>query len=202
MLAEAIEIIRLLHTGELVDHHGDYYDVASARIWDLPDEGVEIAVAVGGEQAIDLLAPLADHLVATEPSRELVEAWNSTLGAPQVGTAARAVGQIPICWDPDRQAAVERAHEQFRWFAGGWSVNADLPTTAGFAGASQFVRPEDVAEQIPCGPDLDAVVEAVRPYWEAGFTDIALVQIGGDHQDAFLESCAEPLLTKLRDAAP
>lgn len=202
MLAEAIEIIRLLHTGELVDHHGDYYDVASARVWDLPEDGVEIAVAVGGEQAVDLLAPLGDHLVATEPSRDLIEAWNSTSGAPQVGSAAKAVGQIPICWDPDEQVAVERAHEQFRWFAGGWSVNADLPTTAGFAGASQFVRPEDVAEQIPCGPDLDAVVEAVRPYWEAGFTDIALVQIGGDHQDAFLESCAEPLLTKLRDAAP
>jgi hypothetical protein len=46
------------------------------------------------------------------------------------------------------------------------------------------------------------VVEAVRPYWEAGFTDIALVQVGGDHQDAFFEKCAEPLLTKLRDAAP
>ncbi len=202
MLVEAIEVIRALHTGELVDHHGDFFDVASARIWDLPDEGVDIAVAVGGEEAIATFAPLADHLVATEPSAELVEAWNSTAGAPTVGSAARAVGQIPICWDRDEQAAVDRAHEQFRWFAGGWSVNADLPTTAGFAGATKFVTPQDVAEQIPCGPDLDAVVEAVRPYWEAGFTDVALVQVGGEHQDAFLQECAEPLLEKLRAAAP
>ena len=56
-----------------------------------------------------------------------------------------------------RDAAIARAHDQFRWFAGGWAVNADLPTPAGFTGASQFVRPEDVAEQIPCGPDLDAI---------------------------------------------
>ena len=50
------------------------------------------------------------------------------------------VGQIPICWDPDEDTAIKRAHEQFRWFAGGWSVNADLPTTAGFAGG-HAVRP-------------------------------------------------------------
>jgi hypothetical protein len=96
---------------------------------------------------------------------------------------------------------VKRAHDQFRWFAGGWPVNADLPTTAGFAAATQFVRPEDVAESIPCGPDLNAIVDAVAKYWEAGFTDIALVQIGDEAQDQFLAEAAEPLLTRLRDAA-
>ena len=111
------------------------------------------------------------------------------------------IGQIPVCWDPDRDTAIERAHDQFRWFGGGWSVNADLPTPAGFAGATQFVRPEDVAESIPCGPDLDAIVDAVRPYWEAGFTDVALVQIGGDQQDLFLSEVADPLLKALRDAS-
>lgn len=65
---------------------------------------------------------------------------------------------------------MDRAHEQFRWFAGGWAVNADLPTTGA--------------------------------YWEAGFTDIAVVQIGGEHQERFLAEAAEPLLAKLRDASP
>lgn len=59
-----------------------------------------------------------------------------------------------------------------------------------------------MAESIPCGPDLDAIVDAVREYWEAGFTDIALVQIGDDGQDRFLAEAAEPLLAKLREAAP
>jgi hypothetical protein len=60
------------------------------------------------------------------------------------------------------------------------------------------VRLEDVAESIPCGPDLDAIVDAVRKYWEAGFTDIALVQIGDDGQDLFLKDAAGSLLEKLR----
>jgi hypothetical protein len=79
-------------------------------------------------------------------------------------------------------------------------VNADLPTPAGFEGASKYVRPEDVAEQIPCGPDLDGVLEAVRPYLEAGFTDVAIVQVGDEGQSAFLEQAAQPLLKKVRAA--
>ena len=201
MLAEAIEVIRKLHTGELVDHQGDYFEVASARIWDLPETPVPLAVAVSGDSSIELLAPLADHMIAVQPEVELVETWNKTEGAARIGADARAVGQIPICWDPDESAAVQRAHEQFRWFAGGWAVNADLPTTAGFAGATQFVRPEDVAESIPCGPDLDKIVDSVKGYWEAGFTDVALVQVGGDTQGRFLDEAAGPLLEKLRAAA-
>jgi G6PDH family F420-dependent oxidoreductase len=201
MLHEAIEIIRALHTGELVDHRGEFFQVDSARIWDLPEHPVEIGVAIGGDRAIAELAPLADHLIATEPDADLVEDWNATDGAPKIGDGARAVGQVPICWDPDEDAAVQRAHEQFRWFAGGWSVNADLPTTAGFAGATQYVRPEDVAASIACGPDLDAIVESVRPFWDAGHTDVALVQIGGDTQERFLAQAAGPLLEKLRKAS-
>ena len=127
--------------------------------------------------------------------------WHAACQAAKAAGAGRVVGQIPVCWDPDRDVAVERAHDQFRWFAGGWEVNADLPTPAGFAGATQFVRPEDVAGSIPCGPDLDAIVDAVRPYWEAGFTDVALVQIGGEAQELFLKEAAEPLLEALRAAS-
>ncbi|MBV9351300.1 MAG: LLM class F420-dependent oxidoreductase [Mycobacterium sp.] len=201
MLHEAIGIIRALFTGGMVNWRGDYFQVDSARLWDLPEVPVGIAVAMGGQKAVDKFATLADHLVAVEPNGELVQAWHSARQATGIAGGGRVVGQIPVSWDPDRDTAIERAHDQFRWFGGGWKVNADLPTTAGFAGATQFVRPDDVAESIPCGPDLDAIVDAVRPYWEAGFTDIALVQIGGETQDLFLKEAAEPLLQALRTAS-
>ncbi len=203
MLVEAVEIIRQLHGGELVTYRGEYFDVDSARVWDLPDEAIEIGLAVAGDRAIEEFAPLGDHLIAVEPKSELVDAWNAAEGARRIGpSGAKAIGQLPICWDPDEKAAVERAHEQFRWFGGGWDVNADLPTTAGFSSASQFVTPDDVAESIPCGPDLDRIVEAVGAFWEAGFTDVALVQVGDQGQQRFLDEAAGPLLEKLRAAAP
>jgi G6PDH family F420-dependent oxidoreductase len=197
MLVEAAEVIRELLSGELVTWEGDYFRVDSARLWDAPDGGVPIAIAVSGEKSIMRFASLADHLIAVEPDAELITAWDKE----KAGSTSRKIGQIPICWDPDEQRAIERAHDQFRWFGGGWAVNADLPTPAGFEGASQFVRPEDIAQQIPCGPDLDKIVNAVKPFQQAGFTDLAIVQVGDDGQSAFLEQAAKPLLQKLRSAA-
>ncbi|TAJ49825.1 MAG: LLM class F420-dependent oxidoreductase [Herbiconiux sp.] len=195
MLEEAVTIIRELHTGELVTWEGDYFRVDSARIWDVPDGGVPIGLAVSGEKSVARFAPLGDHLIAVEPDGALVKGWAS---ASPSGAAARSIGQIPICWGPDKEAAIAKAHEQFRWFGGGWSVNADLPTPAGFEAASQFVRPDDVAGSIACGPDLDEIAESVRPYLEAGFTDVALVQVGDEGQDRFLAEAAGPLLERLR----
>ena len=194
MLVEAATIIRELHSGELTTWEGDYFRVDSARIWDAPDVGVPIGIAVSGEKSISRFAPLADHLIAVEPQADVISAWDAEKG----NSDSRKIGQIPICWDPDEEQAVARAHDQFRWFAGGWAVNADLPTPAGFAGASQFVRPEDIAQQIPCGPDLDAVAEAVKQYVDAGYTDIAVVQVGDEGQFEFLAQAAEPLLKTLR----
>jgi G6PDH family F420-dependent oxidoreductase len=197
MLVEAATIIRELQSGDLVTWEGDYFRVDSARVWDAPDGGVPIAIAVSGEKSVAQFAPLADHLVAVEPEPDLIKAWDKEKGSANT----RKIGQVPICWDSDEQRAIKRAHDQFRWFAGGWAVNADLPTPAGFEGASTFVRPEDVAKQIPCGPDLDAAVQAVQPFWEAGFTDVAIVQVGDEGQREFLDQAAKPLLEKLRKAA-
>lgn len=203
MLGEAIRIIRELQSGDLTDFRGEHFRVDSARLWDVPDVPLPIAVAVSGERSIEQFAPLADHMIAVQPERALVDGWqHARRPATGLSSKTKVIGQIPICWDTDREKAVTRAHEQFRWFAGGWHVNADLPTTAGFAGATQFVRPADVADNIPCGPDLDAIVEAVSAFWDVGFTDIALVQIGGDAQEEFLHQAAQPLLEKLRSAAP
>jgi G6PDH family F420-dependent oxidoreductase len=201
MLREAIELIRQLFGGELVSWKGEYFEVDSARIWDMPEVPVGIGVAVSGDASVSMFAPLGDHLISVEPDKETVEGWHHARQATGLPGDGRVVGQLPICWDTDREAAVRRAHDQFRWFGGGWHVNANLPTPVAFDAATRFVRPEDVAENIPCGPDLDAVVEATSAYWEAGFTDIALVQIGGDTQDQFLKDAAEPLLEKLRTAS-
>jgi G6PDH family F420-dependent oxidoreductase len=201
MLAEAIEIIRALFTGDLVDHTGEHFRVESGRLWDLPDQQVPIAAAVSGARSIERFAPLADHLVTTEPDAELVSGW-ATARADAGLAPSRSIGQIPVSWGSDRDECVRVAHEQFRWFAGGWAVNADLPTTHGFAGASQFVRPDDVASSIPCGPQVEPIVEAVSAFWDAGFTDIALVQVGGERQEDFVRFAEAELLPALREAAP
>ncbi|WP_137980207.1 TIGR03557 family F420-dependent LLM class oxidoreductase [Streptomyces violaceusniger] len=194
MLEEAIEIIRALFGGGYVTHHGTHYDVDSAKLWDLPDQPPPIGVAVSGPRSCRLAGRLADILIAVEPKSELVEGFEANGG----GGKPR-IGQIPVCYDPDRDAAIARAHDQFRWFGGGWKVNSELPGPASFAGATQFVRPEDVAASIPCGDDVEEFTELIRPFVDAGFTDVALVQIGGDHQRPFLDWAEKRLLPALRE---
>jgi G6PDH family F420-dependent oxidoreductase len=194
MLVEAMQIINALFDGGYVNFAGDHFRVDSAKLWDLPDRRVPIAAAVSGQQSVDLFAPLADHLVAVEPKEELVDGWR------KAGPGGdRTIGQMPISWAPDRDQAVEQAHQQFRWFGGGWKVNAELPGPAGFAGATQFVRPDDVAESIPCGPDVEPIVEAATAWRDAGFTDLALVQIGDERQEEFLGWAEKELLPALRE---
>ncbi|GLY19237.1 LLM class F420-dependent oxidoreductase [Kineosporia sp. NBRC 101677] len=196
MLTEAVDIIGALFDGGYVSYSGKHFHVDSAKLWDLPETRVPIGVAVSGAQSVQAFAPKAEVMISTEPDPELGRGWDA---ASASSTPARKVGQLPVSWDTDREAAVARAHEQFRWFAGGWKVNAELPSTAGFDAASQFVRPEDVAGQIPCGTDVEAIIEALKPFKDAGYTDVALVQIGGDQQRTFVEAAQKELLPGIRE---
>ncbi|WP_370349525.1 LLM class F420-dependent oxidoreductase [Catenulispora sp. EB89] len=194
MLTEAVQIIRRLFDGGYVTHHGEHFQVEAAKLWDRPDTPPPIGLAVSGRNSCELAGRLADVMIAVEPKSDLVSMFEA-----EGGRGKPKVGQLPVCYDTDRDRAVARAHEQFRWFGGGWKVNAELPGTAGFDAASQFVRPEDVAESIPCGDAVEDFVEAVRPYADAGFTEVALVQVGGDAQQPFLAWAEKTLIPALRE---
>jgi G6PDH family F420-dependent oxidoreductase len=192
MLAESLEIIQQLLDGETVHHSGTYFEVPEARLWDRPEGGVPIAVAVSGPESTELAGEYADAMVATQPLPALVRQFSSAGGADKP-----RYGQVAVCYGPDESDCRKRAYEQFRWFGLGWPVNAELPHPASFAKASSSVREEDVAQSIPCGPNVDAHVEAVQKFVDAGFTHVALVQIGGDYQGEFLDFAERELLPAL-----
>ena len=152
-----------------------------------------IGVAVSGPDSCRLAGERADLMIATEPKPELGERFDAAGGAGKP-----RVGQIAVAYDRDRDAAVQRAHEQCRWFGLGWKVNTDLPGPSSFEAATQSVRPEDVAAQLSCGPDVGEHVQKIKPFLEAGFTEIAVVQIGGAHQDQFFPWAERELLPALR----
>jgi G6PDH family F420-dependent oxidoreductase len=194
MLSESVQIIGALLDGETgVNFRGQHFDVEQARLWDLPERRVPIGIAVSGAQSCTLAGRHADLMIATEPKPELGELFDAAGGSGKA-----RVGQIALSYDPDREAAVQRAHAQFRWFGLGWKVNADLPNPESFDAATAFVTPAQVADQLGCGPDVEEHVEKIRPFIDAGFTEIALVQIGGDHQQPFIRWAEDELLPALR----
>jgi G6PDH family F420-dependent oxidoreductase len=196
MLGEAVDIIAALFDSggeDTVNYRGDYYDVESARLWDLPDERVPIGIAVSGPDSCQLAGEKGDLMIAVQPEAKLGEMFDRA-----GGSGKSRVGQVAIAYDADKDAAVKRAHDQFRWFGLGWKVNADLPNPDSFDGATQFVTPDQVAESLSCGPDVDEHVEAIKAFVDAGFDEVALVQIGADTQEPFLAWAEKELLPALR----
>jgi G6PDH family F420-dependent oxidoreductase len=193
MLEEAVEIIRALWTGDTVTHRGKHFDVESAKIWDLPDSPPPIGIAVSGPGSSRIAGQHADVMIAVEPRAELGEMFDAAGGAGKP-----RVGQIALSYDLDEQIAAKRAMDQFRWFTGNWRVNAELPVPASFDAASKTVREEDVSAQMPCGPEVQRHVAGIREFERAGFTHLALVQVGGDTQEQFISWAATELLPALR----
>ena len=111
--------------------------------------------------------------------------------APTIGHRLARIGQIPISWDPDEERRSSGPTTSSAGSRGGWQVNADLPTTAGFAGASQFVQARGCRGRDPvrARPRRDRG-GSPADFWEAGFTDIALVQVGDEAQERFLDEAA------------
>jgi G6PDH family F420-dependent oxidoreductase len=195
MLEEAVEIIRALWTGDTVTYRGKHFDVESAKVWDLPDSPPPIGIAVSGSGSCRLAGRHTDVMIAVAPRAELGRMFDDAGGAGKP-----RVGQIAVSYDPDPEIAVKRAMDQFRWFTGNWRVNAKLPLAASFDAASKTVREEDVSTQMPCGPDPHRHVAGIRGFETAGFSHIALVQVGGDTQEQFISSAATELLPALRSS--
>ena len=193
MLEEAVQIIRALWSGDTVTYRGKHFDVESAKVWDLPGSPPPLGVAVSGPSSCRVAGRHADVMIAVEPRIELGEMFDAAGGAGKP-----RVGQIALSYDPDPQVAVKRAMDQFRWFTGNWRVNAELPVPASFDAASKTVREEDISTQMPCGPDVERHLAGIRDFEAAGFTHVALVQVGGDTQEQFINWAATELLPAIR----
>ncbi|MCU1391909.1 MAG: F420-dependent oxidoreductase, family [Ilumatobacteraceae bacterium] len=190
MLREALEIITTLWTGGYHSYHGTYFDLEDAQVFDLPDRHVPLAMAISGDESLALAIDYADHIIATTPEPDLISAFRAAKGA-----MATATTQLAVSYGANADDALRIAHRQFRWASLGWKVQAELPNPVNFDAASKFVRPEDLTQTVPHGPDVDQYVNAIRASRDAGFDRVALVQVG-DAQQQFFDFWS----SQLRDA--
>jgi G6PDH family F420-dependent oxidoreductase len=193
MLEEAVEIIRALWEGGSVTYRGKHFDVESAKLWDRPDTPPPMGIAVSGPESCRLAGRHADVMIATEPRAVLGEMFDGAGGAGKP-----RVGQLAMAYDTDEQLAVKRVMEQFAWFTGTWRVNAELPLPASFADASKTVHEADVTARMPCGPDLEKHIAGIRAFEAAGFSHLALLQVGAETQEQFITWAATELIPALR----
>lgn len=187
MLAEAIDVIRLLWKGGTQSHHGEFFTVEQARISTLPDEPPPIALAVGGKKVAALAGERADALVGVAPNKELLDRFAEAGGADKP-----RYGQVNACWAKSEKEGRETALHYWANSGIPGDVNWELKTIELFEMAAENVRPDDISS-IACGPDPEIYLEAISKFAEAGYTHIFLHQIGPD-QDGFIRFCEEKIL--------
>lgn len=192
MLMEAVEVIRRLWTGVLVDHHGDFYDVSRARIYTLPDALPPILIAASGEESGEVAGLIGDGLISTGPDRKVVQAY---------GGDGPKVAQVTLCWAADEAAARRTALEWWPTAAIPGDNSTELPLPSSFEPLAKLVTEDAIAEQVSCGPDPEAHLEAIQPYLDAGFDRVYLHQVGPD-QRGFIEFAQRELLPRLRGEKP
>ena len=180
MLSEAIDIFRMLWSGEVCTYGGAWFELDHARLYDLPGGRIPVVVGVSGEQSLETALESADGIMATEPRAELVAEFRGRNDG-----AGPCYGEVALAYAPSREAGLKLAHERFAFSALGWSVMSELPTPEAFEAATRFVRPEDLAKSIPAGPDVDDHVAAIKTFVDAGFDHVSLVGIGPD-QEGFI----------------
>jgi G6PDH family F420-dependent oxidoreductase len=192
MLEEAVEVIRLLHGGGEVSHRGEFYEVAEARIYTLPEQPVPIYVSGFGPQATELAARIGDGFCTVGPQAELVQAFRENGGGDKPVQAG-----FKVCWDADRDAALARAHRLWANDALPGQLAQTLPRPRDFADAMGLVSPEQVAETIVCGDEVKQHIDEVQAFVDAGVDEVYVQQVGSD-VDGFFRGWAEHVLPEFR----
>lgn len=180
MLAEAVDVMRQLWTGETVDHRGRYYQVENARIFTPPPNDIPIIWAASGPESARAGAEHADGLWSTKPKGDIVDAYRNAGGRGPV------YGQITVCWAADEQQALKTALEVWPNAGIPGQLSQDLPTWSHFEQVSTLVTEDKIGESIVCGPDPQPIVEQVKQYTDAGFDHLHFHQVGPD-QAGFVE---------------
>jgi coenzyme F420-dependent glucose-6-phosphate dehydrogenase len=183
MLEEAIEIIRKLFAGDYETYRGKHYTVEQLKLYDAPEPAPPIIMAARAEASVQLAAAAADGTMNTSPDAEIVQAFK------QAGGKGPIYGKVTGAFAPDIGAARKIAKERQPNAAIGGDVSTELQLPRDFEAVAELVRDEDLEPAILLGDDPARWQERLDEYERAGFTHVALHNVGADQRE-FIEFAA------------
>jgi G6PDH family F420-dependent oxidoreductase len=190
MLEEALEIIRLLWTGDSITFDGQFFTVEDARIFDLPEELPPIVVSAFGEEAAELAARAGDGLWITGVKTDVIDAYRSAGGSGDIWT------QLTFCWDDDEGSAEKRAIRLWPNTGIPGQLPQDLRTVDHMEQAATLVTVDELRKSVPMGPEPDPILTSIEEARDAGIEYVYLHQIG-DPLDGFIEFWSKELQPNL-----
>ncbi|WP_299929202.1 glucose-6-phosphate dehydrogenase (coenzyme-F420) [uncultured Nocardioides sp.] len=205
-LREAVRLMRELWADERVSFEGDYYRTVDATIYDRPDGGVPIWVAAGGPQMAKYAGRVGDGFICTS-GKGMDLYTDKLLPAVEEGRAASdrsprdfsRMIEIKLSYAATRDEALENTR-----FWAPLSLSAEekhrLHDPVEMAAAADRLPIEQVASRWIVATTPSEVVDAVRPYVDAGFDHLVLHGPGHD-QESFLAALGSDVVPALRELA-
>ena len=203
-MREAIDLMRRLWTEDQVDHAGEYYTTVGATVYDKPERPIPVYVAAGGPVVARYAGRVGDGFICTSGKgmalyqEELVPAINE--GIAKAGRTPESLDrmiEIKLSYDADSEFALEATR-----FWAPLSLTPEqkhsVQSSAEMERLADELPIEQVAKRWIVASKPDQAVEAIRPYVEAGFTNLVIHAPGAD-QNRFMEQFAADVMPRLRE---
>ena len=203
-MREAVDLMRRLWTQERVDHEGTYYKTVEATVYDRPAEPIPIYIAAGGPVVAKYAARVGDGFICTSGKgmalyqEQLVPALEEGLAAG--GRSADSLDkmiEVKLSYDADADYALQ-ATRFWAPLALSAEQKAGLHDPMEMEKAADALPIEQVAKRWIVASDPDAAVEGIRPYVDAGFTNLVIHAPGAD-QERFMQQFAADVAPRLRE---
>ncbi len=198
-MAEAVELIRKLWTGEWVTHDGPNYPLQGARLYDIPASPIPIYIAASGPKNSRLVGEIGDGWVTvghavTDPA--IKDAFRE-------GAASRGK-------DPDHmpvmvehylvvggRAEAEEAAHKWRFITTAWELFNEPDPREIQRKAVASTPLEDVHTRWTVSEDPEVHAQAIEEYFKAGVTDV-MIHSGQDDQERVIEFFGKQVLPLVR----
>jgi coenzyme F420-dependent glucose-6-phosphate dehydrogenase len=203
MLAEAIEVIRALWTGEKITHEGTYYDTRQAKLYTLPDEPIPIYISSMVPNSATFAGEHGDGLITVggeEPDTYQEMFKNFDAGAKtrrRKGERAPRMIELAVAYTDDEEAAIEarKAYWAGTFIPALFTEKIYTPEQSEQNGKA--VGAEAIKKSACISADADEHVAYAQKYIDLGFDHLIFHSAGPDQQ-AFIEGYGRDVLPKLR----
>lgn len=180
MLEEAIEIIRKLFGGDYETYRGKHYTVEQTKLYDAPGKPAPIVVGAKAPNAAELAAKKGDGTINTTPDADIVKHYKNAGGSGPI--YGKVTGSFAASTEEAMKIALKRQPNP----AMGGEIATELALPRDFEAVAELVGPDDLKDLLALGDDPGVWREKIAEYEQAGFTHVALHNVG-ENQEEFIE---------------
>ena len=201
VLAEAIEVIKRLFSGQVVKHRGTYFTLESAKLYTRPESPPPIYVATSGPVNAERTGRTTDGIITVGAADDKIKLLLGRFekGAREAGkdpAQMPRILQLHVSWAETREAATDAAVTE--WPNGGMNFpKADIRNPEDFEAMAKLVRPENYVGRVLISPDLDEHRDHIQHFIDLGFNEI-YVHNTGRNQEEFIAAYGRSVIPQLR----